>query len=45
MQNRNAPHYHCELEKLDPDVIIRLEKENVFVIRDGSFSRRRKTGI
>ena len=31
------PHYHCELEKLDPDVISRLEKENVFVIRDGSF--------
>ena len=26
------PHYHCELEELDPDVISRLEKENVFHI-------------
>ena len=31
------PHYHCELESLDSDVIKRLELENVYVVQDGSF--------
>ena len=31
------PHYHCELESLNPDVLSRLQQENIYVVQDGSF--------
>ena len=31
------PHYHCELESLDSDVLNRLKQENIHVVQDGSF--------
>ena len=31
------PHYHCELESLDSDVLSRLKQENVYLVQDGSF--------
>ena len=31
------PHYHCELESLNSDVLSRLQEENIYVVQDGSF--------
>ena len=31
------PHYHCELETIDLNVLRRLKEEGVYVVRDGSF--------
>ncbi|MBT5799036.1 MAG: xanthine dehydrogenase family protein molybdopterin-binding subunit [Alphaproteobacteria bacterium] len=31
------PHYHCVLESLDNDVVLKLSQENIHVVQDGSF--------
>lgn len=31
------PHYHCELESLNSEVVNRLKQDKVFVVKDGSF--------